>query len=111
IKAFEDTWRWDQAAVRAFEETVEHGGKVAEAMIAFRQLLGDTDMLAYLAMMAPRLVDLRRVLKETGSIYLHCDPAASHYLKAVMDAVFGPLQFRSEIVWRRTGAHGGAKRF
>ncbi len=53
-------------------------------------LLGDSDMLAYLAMMAPRLVELRRVLKPTGSIYLHCDPTASHYLKVLMDAVFGP---------------------
>ena len=68
--------------------------------------------MAYLAMMAPRLVELRRVLKPTGSIYLHCDPTASHYLKLLMDAVFGPENFRNEIVWKRTSAHSmRAKRF
>ena len=77
IKAFEDTWHWDEQAARSFEETVEAGGQVAEAMRAFRRLLGSNDMLAYLSMMAPRLVELRRVLKPTGSLYLHCDPTAS----------------------------------
>ncbi len=71
--------------------------------------LGRSNMLAYLAMMAPRLVELRRVLKPTGSIYLHCDPTASHYLKLLMDAVFGPENFLSEIVWRRTGTHDKAR--
>ena len=80
-------------------------------MQAFRQFLGDSDMLAYLAMMAPRLIELRRVLKATGSIYLHCDPTASHYLKMLMDAVFGAENFLNEIIWKRTHAHGGAKRF
>jgi site-specific DNA-methyltransferase (adenine-specific) len=75
-------------------------------MRAFRTLLGGSDMLAYLAMMAPRLVELRRVLKETGSIYLHCDPTASHYLKLLMDGVFGAQQFRSDIIWKRTSSHG-----
>ena len=89
IKAFGDTWRWDQSAAAAYEEVVERGGKVSEAMQAFRKFLGHNDMLAYLAMMAPRLVELRRVLKPTGSIYVHCDPTASHYLKLLMDAVFG----------------------
>jgi site-specific DNA-methyltransferase (adenine-specific) len=81
IKAFEDSWRWDQGAAAAYEEVVESGGRVAEAMRAFRSFLGDSDMMAYLAMMAPRLSELRRVLRPTGSIYLHCDPTASHYLK------------------------------
>ncbi len=80
-------------------------------MRAFRTLLGGSDMLAYLAMMAPRLVELRRVLKETGSIYLHCDPTASHYLKLVMDAVFGPQMFRTEIIWKRTNTHSDSKRW
>ncbi len=106
IKAFEDTWRWDQGAARAYEEVVEAGGRVSQAMQAFRTFLGESDMMAYLAMMAPRLVELRRVLSQTGSIYLHCDPTASHYLKILMDSVFGPENFRNEIVWRRTGAHG-----
>ena len=111
IKAFEDTWRWDEGAARAFQEVVEAGGRVSQAMQAFRTFLGDTDMLAYLAMMAPRLVELRRVLKPTGSIYLHCDPTASHYLKMLMDAVFGPELFRNEIIWKRTTAHSSAKRY
>jgi site-specific DNA-methyltransferase (adenine-specific) len=68
-------------------------------------------MLAYLAMMAPRLVEMRRTLKESGSIYLHCDPTASHYLKLLMDAVFGPIGFTSEIIWKRTSAHNSANRF
>jgi DNA modification methylase len=111
IKAFEDTWRWDEGAARAFQDVVETGGRVSQAMQALRTFLGDTDMLAYLAMMAPRLLELRRVMKATGSIYLHCDPAASHYLKLLMDAVFGPEQFRNEIVWKRTSAHSSAKRY
>jgi hypothetical protein len=76
---------------------------------AFRLFLDTNDMLAYLSMMAPRLVELRRVLKPTGSLYLHCDPTASHYLKLLLDAVFGPEHFRSEIVWKRSGAHSDAK--
>ncbi len=106
IQAFEDTWHWDQAAAAAYQEVVEAGGRVSQAMQAFRQALGDNDMLAYLSMMAPRLVELRRVLKSTGSIYLHCDPTASHYLKLLMDAVFEPLYFGNEIVWQRTNAKG-----
>lgn len=111
IKAFEDTWKWDTSAARAYQEVVEGGGRVSQAMQAFRTLLGDSNMLAYLAMMAPRLVELRRVLKRTGSIYLHCDPTASHYLKLLMDAVFGPDRFLSEIIWKRTSAHSSAKRY
>lgn len=99
IKAFEDTWRWDQEAEREFEEVVEAGGQVSRVLQAFRTILGESNMMAYLAMMAPRLVELRRVLKPTGSIYLHCDPVASHYLKMLMDALFGPAMFRNEIVW------------
>lgn len=111
IMAFEDTWRWDQAAANAFQQVVETGGKVSQAMQAFRTFLGENDMLAYLAMMAPRLVELRRVLKPTGSIYLHCDPTASHYLKLLMDAVFGVVNFRNEINWVRTNAHNFKSQF
>ncbi len=107
IKAFEDTWRWDLEAAREYEETVEAGGGVADALMAFRTLLGESNMLAYLSMMAPRLVELRRVLKPTGSIYLHCDPTASHYLKLLMDAVFGADNFRNELIWHYGGR--GAK--
>ncbi len=105
IKAFEDTWRWDAAAAAAYQDTVEMGGQVSRAMQAFRTVLGENTMLSYLAMMAPRLVELRRVMKETASIYLHCDPTASHYLKMLMDAVFGEINYRNEIIWKRTSAH------
>ena len=111
IKAFEDTWEWNMESVRVFEELVESGGRVSDVMRAFRQFLGTNDMLAYLTMMAPRLVELHRVLKSTGSIYLHCDPAASHYLKLLLDAVFGPRFFRNEIIWKRTSGHSDAHRF
>lgn len=100
IRVFEDTWTWDQAASRAYQETVEEGPEsVSQALQGFRGILGETDMLAYIAMMAPRLVELRRVLKDTGSIYLHCDVTASAHLRLLMDAVFGPRNFRNEIVW------------
>jgi DNA modification methylase len=105
--AFEDTWSWDTPAVNAYNETVERGGSVAEAMRAFHRLIPKSDMLAYLAMMAPRLVELCRVLKPTGSLYLHCDPTASHYLKVLMDAVFGPPFFRNEIIWKRASTVKG----
>lgn len=109
IKAFTDTWRWDQGASEAYDELMAYGGKIAQAMQAFRQLLGTSDMLAYLTMMAPRLVELHRVLKPCGSFYLHCDPAASHYLKIVLDSIFGPGRFRNEIVWKRSSAHNDTK--
>jgi DNA modification methylase len=110
IKAFEDTWRWDEEAARTYQETVETGPEnVSRVMQAFRTFLGENDMLAYLSMMAPRLVELRRVLKPTGSLYLHCDPTASHYLKLLMDGVFGPVNFRSEVTWKRTNVHSDSK--
>ncbi len=115
IMAFEDTWEWNVDAERAYEEIVELGGRVSDAVRSFRTFLGNSDMMAYLAMMAPRLIELKRVLKVTGSIYLHCDPTASHYLKMLMDAVFGPQNFRNEITWKRSDAHSdgkqGAKHF
>jgi len=106
IRAFEDTWTWSQDDEAIYADLVTKGGKVADVMQAFRAFLGPCDMLAYLVMMALRLVELRRVMKSTGSIYLHCDPAASHYLKMMMDAVFGPERFINEIVWKRTNAKG-----
>jgi site-specific DNA-methyltransferase (adenine-specific) len=111
ITAFKDTWEWNLESQAAYEEIVERGGRVADAMHAFKTLLGNTDMMAYLAMMAPRLIELRRVLKQSGSIYLHCDPTASHYLKLLMDAAFLPEMFSSEIIWKRTSAHNSAKRW
>ena len=110
FRAFEDTWEWNQDSAALYEQLVEGGGRVSDVMQAFRRFLGTNDMLAYLTMMAPRLVELCRVLKSTGSIYLHCDPTASHYLKILLDAVFGPENFRNEIVWKRTSAHNDARR-
>lgn len=99
VKAWAATWIWDQEAINTYREVVERGGRLADAMQAFYRFLGDSQMMAYLTMMAPRLVELRRVLKPTGTVYLHCDPAASHYLKMLMDAIFGPANFLNEIVW------------
>src|SRR5438094_4106243 len=111
IQAFEDTWHWNVESEKAYQELVTQPGKVSEVMQAFRTFLGQNDMMAYLAMMAPRLVELRRVLKPTGSLYLHCDPTASHYLKLLCDAVFGPGGFQNEIIWKRSGSHGSAQRW
>ena len=99
IKAFEDTWEWDTSAVYAYDEVVSKGGEVARTLEAFRTMVGDTPMLAYISMMAPRLIEMRRVLKPTGSIYLHCDVTASAHLRLLMDAIFGAKNFRNEIVW------------
>jgi DNA modification methylase len=112
IKAFEDTWSWDQGAAEAYQNVVEGDEQdVSRAMQAFRTYLGETDMMAYLAMMAPRLIEMKRVLTKTGSIYLHCDPTASHYLKMLMDSVFGPKNFRNEIIWHYRRWTGEASRF
>lgn len=108
IRAFEDTWTWSRESEETYAELITKGDKVSDCLEAFRKLLGPSDMLAYLVMMAPRLVELRRVMKSTASIYLHCDPAASHYLKLLMDAVFGNEYFRNEIVWKRTSGHSDA---
>ena len=115
IKAFTDTWEWTQESERVFEQEIIMNPttppNVKDMITAFREFIGRNAMMAYLVMMTPRLVELRRVLKPTGSIYLHCDPTASHYLKLVMDAVFGAGNFRNEITWRRTGTHNKARRY
>jgi len=111
ILAFEDTWEWNTEAERQYEEVVEGGGKLSEVMRAFRTFLGNSDMMAYLSMMAPRLKELRRIMKRNGSLYLHCDPTASHHLKLLLDAVFGAECFRSEIIWKRTNTHCDARRW
>mgnify|MGYP001405789714 FL=1 len=90
IEAFTDTWTWGQDDEEVYAQIVTAGGKVADCLQAFRTFLGPCDMLAYLVMMAPRLVELRRVMKPTASIYLHCDQTASHYLKLLMDSIFNP---------------------
>lgn len=98
--AFEDSWHWTTDAQREFEDLVRTAPEnVVNLLTAFRDAIGHNDMMAYLTMMTVRLLELHRVLKDTGSIYLHCDPTASHYLKIVMDAIFGKQNFRNEIVW------------
>ncbi len=110
IEAFEDTWHWGPHAAIEFEEILNQSNtQVSEVLRSLRQFLGDNDMMAYLVMMANRLLQLHRVLKSTGSLYLHCDPTASHYIKILMDGVFGAQNFRSEISWRRQSAHNDAK--
>lgn len=110
ITAFDDTWHWGEQAEREFSELLHLSNTdVSEMIQSLRRFLKESDMMAYLVMMANRLVELRRVLKRTGSLYLHCDPTASHYLKIVLDAIFEPQNFRNEIVWKRQSAHSDAK--
>ena len=110
IEAFDDSWHWNEPAEQAFDEVMQSGNSDASEMLrAMRSFLKENDMMAYLTMMAVRLLELHRVLKRTGSLYLHCDPTASHYLKILLDAVFGPVQFRTELSWRRQSAHSDAK--
>ncbi|WP_134724898.1 site-specific DNA-methyltransferase [Paracoccus luteus] len=110
IEAFDDTWHWGDEAETAFQSVRNSGHTDAATMLeAMRSFLGTNDMMAYLAMMAVRLIELHRVLKPTGSLYLHCDPTASHYLKILLDAVFGAGGFRNEISWRRSSAHSDTK--
>lgn len=111
IKAFEDSWKWDEKTALSYQEIVEGGNnKIARTMIAFREMLGECNLFAYLTMMVPRIVEMHRVLKRDGSIYLHCDPTASHYLKIIMDTLFGNKGFRNEIVWCYTGASSPGQR-
>ena len=112
IQAFDDTWHWSIESEAAYREVVTDGPKrLADMLQAMRSFLGRNDMMAYLTMMAQRMAELHRVLKSTGSIYLHCDPTASHYLKLLMDAVFGPRNFRNEITWQRTESHNTAGKY
>ncbi|MBN9454253.1 MAG: restriction endonuclease [Bosea sp.] len=114
-KAFEDTWRWEDGAEAAMEAVRRSDVAIFRVLQALQGFLGQSDLMAYLAMMTVRLIELKRVLKSTGSIYLHCDPTASHYLKAVMDAIFGAANFRNEIVWLRSrnpkGSQHSIKKF
>ncbi|AKT42447.1 DNA-methyltransferase [Chondromyces crocatus] len=111
IPAFDDTWRWGAEAEAAHQQILDAGGPAAGAMRALRQITGEGDLLAYLCMMAPRLCELHRALKHTGSLYLHCDPSASHYLKVLLDAIFGPACFRNEVVWRYRRWPAAARHF
>lgn len=112
IEAFEDTWHWNEHAEQAFDEVVNSGNlAAAEILRAMRSFLGENDMMAYLTMMSVRLIELHRVLRSKGSLYLHCDPVSSHYLKIILDGVFGATCFKNEIVWKRTSAHSASKKW
>ena len=111
ITAFDDAWHWGETAERTYQELIQNAPMNVATMIdAMRQFIGRNQMMAYLVMMAARLVELHRVLKPTGSLYLHCDPTASHYLKILLDMIFGFQNFKSEITWKRYGSHNDAKR-
>ena len=100
VRAFTDTWTWGEAAEDAYNKLlVDVGGQVGDTIQGLRKFLNETPMMAYLVMMGIRIVEMHRLLKDTGSLYLHCDPTASHYLKIILDAVFTPQNFRNEIVW------------
>ena len=100
VKAFTDTWAWGDAAEDTCKSLiVEEGGQIGATIQGLQQFLNETPMMAYLVMMAARIVEMHRLLKDTGALYLHCDPSASHYLKIILDAVFGAGNFRNEIVW------------
>jgi adenine specific DNA methylase Mod len=109
-EAFRDTWEWGDGAANAYEDVMRLNGDIALILSGLRKWLGENAMMAYLVMMAVRLIELQRVLKPSGSLYLHCDPVASHYLKIIMDAVFGHENFRNEVIWRRTSAHNKLSR-
>jgi site-specific DNA-methyltransferase (adenine-specific) len=103
LSAFDDTWHWGKTAEREYHDLIESAPLHVSKMVgALRELIGSNQMMAYLVMMTSRLVELHRVLKPTGSLYLHCDPTASHYLKVILDTIFGAENFRNEIIWMRT---------
>ena len=107
ITAFEDTWHWNPFTGRAYLELVTQSpDHISKMIAALHDFIGENQMMAYLVMMASRLVELHRVLKSTGSLYLHCDPTASHYLKIILDTIFGPDKFINEIIWKRSDAKG-----
>lgn len=112
ITAFEDSWQWGEEAEKEFSELLHQPNtNVSEMIQSLRRFLKESDMFAYLVMMANRLLELHRVLKPTGSLYLHCDPTASHYLKIVLDTVFGAINYQNEIIWKRTSSHSDSKRY
>src|SRR3989440_9828956 len=109
ITAFEDTWHWNLGAENTYIELLtEAPDHIAKMIESLREFVGTNQMMAYLVMMTVRLIELHRVLKSTGSLYLHCDPTASHYLKILLDAIFRPESFKNEIVWQRTNSKSHA---
>ena len=109
ITAFEDTWHWSDESSRTLNDLFGIQGELAELLDLLVRRLGHNDLSSYLVMMAVRLVEMHRVLKTTGSLYLHCDPTASHYLKIILDIIFRPQNFKNEIIWQRTNVHSDSK--
>ena len=110
ITAFTDTWLWSTLHYQDFFDDPRNA-RLFDLMESLHRILGQSEMMAYLVMMAPRLIELHRVMKPTGSLYLHCDPVASHYLKIVLDVVFGPARFINEITWKRTSSHNDSRKW
>ena len=105
VHAFEDSWHWNDESKHSFDYLVtKTNDNISNLMQALEKMIGHNDMMAYLTMMTVRLIELHRVLKKNGSLYLHCDPTASHYLKILLDAIFGKTNFRNEIVWKRSNS-------
>jgi len=104
VEAFKDTWSWEDAARDAYQDLIERCDKTSLLVKGLRPWLGESTMMAYIVMMAVRLIEMERILKQSGSIYLHCDSTASHYLKLVLDSIFGQRVFVNEIIWKRTTA-------
>lgn len=111
ITAFEDTWHWNVQAEQTYSELINEPDQVGRMVEAFRSFIGQNQMMAYLVMMAVRLKELHRVLKPTGSLYLHCDPTASHYLKILLDTIFGAENYQNEIIWKRSAAHNDPNKY
>jgi len=111
MRAFEDTWRWGHKAAEDRDTALQLGGSLANAIEAFEKLFPASPMLAYLCHLAPRLHKLHGLLKQRGSIYLHCDDTAGPHIKLLMDAVFGPENYRNLVIWRRATSHNDASRF
>lgn len=110
VRAFDDTWHWNQHTEATYRElTTRSRPEVGSMIAAMHEFIGENQMMAYLVMMAVRLVELHRVLKPTGSLYLHCDPTASHYLKVLLDTIFDVRNYHDEIVWQRTNVHSDSK--
>jgi site-specific DNA-methyltransferase (adenine-specific) len=109
-QAFSDSWTWDTTAENTYLE-IQKDPTLGSMIVFLHEHLGKNDMMAYLVMMTIRLKELHRVLKSTGSLYLHCDTTASHYLKLLLDGIFSTANFRNEIIWKRFNFHADAKRF
>jgi adenine specific DNA methylase Mod len=110
IQAFTDTWHWTEPVERTYFDIIQKApDKVSRLIDALHGVIGQNDVMAYLVMMTIRLVELHRVLNPTGSLFLHCDPTMSHYIKIVLDQIFQPANFRNEIIWKRTTSHGDWK--